>query len=172
MRITVIKGDKTIGINNIFFRECDLSFLADNIHAIQIDGDYKEAEYTDQNNDDNIDQSTIDQIIAEYDRRKAEEEAKEEAERLEQERIEFEQEQLANFLKQDDSGNWVQDIDRKWENVRAERDGKLASCDWTQAKDSPLSGDKQTEWATYRQSLRGITEQSDPFNIVWPEPPL
>jgi len=26
-------------------------------------------------------------------------------------------------------------------------------------------------WATYRQELRDITTQSDPFNIIWPSKP-
>lgn len=49
--------------------------------------------------------------------------------------------------------------------VRQERNQKLLDCDWTQLPDSPV--DKAT-WATYRQELRDITKQADPFNIVWP----
>jgi len=26
----------------------------------------------------------------------------------------------------------------------------------------------KTAWATYRQALRDITTQADPFNITWP----
>jgi hypothetical protein len=26
-------------------------------------------------------------------------------------------------------------------------------------------------WAIYRQALRDITNQADPFNITWPTPP-
>jgi hypothetical protein len=26
-------------------------------------------------------------------------------------------------------------------------------------------------WAAYRQALRDVTLQPDPFNIVWPTPP-
>jgi hypothetical protein len=27
----------------------------------------------------------------------------------------------------------------------------------------------KTAWATYRQALRDITKQADPFNIAWPK---
>ena len=42
----------------------------------------------------------------------------------------------------------------------------LKDCDWTQLLDSPVD---KTAWATYRQELRDITTQPDPFNITWPE---
>ena len=38
--------------------------------------------------------------------------------------------------------------------MRMERDILLAQSDWTQMPDSPLSTQKKTEWATYRQALR------------------
>jgi hypothetical protein len=61
-----------------------------------------------------------------------------------------------------------QQIDDQWAAVRAERNEKLAACDWTQLPDAPVD---KAAWATYRQQLRDITLQSDPFNIVWPTPP-
>ena len=60
------------------------------------------------------------------------------------------------------------DYDAQWAIVRADRNAKLAACDWTQLPDAPVD---QAAWATYRQELRDITTQSDPFNIVWPEVP-
>ncbi len=59
----------------------------------------------------------------------------------------------------------------QWKVVRSERDIKLQSCDWTMLSDVPLDPSVKTEWETYRQALRDITDQSDPFNIVWPTPP-
>lgn len=56
----------------------------------------------------------------------------------------------------------------QWTNVRSERNRKLAECDWTQLPDAPVDA---AVWATYRQALRDITTQTDPFNIVWPEVP-
>lgn len=59
-------------------------------------------------------------------------------------------------------------IDDQWVVVRADRNNRLAACDWTQLPDSPVS---KSVWATYRQQLRDITNQTDPFNIEWPAEP-
>lgn len=59
----------------------------------------------------------------------------------------------------------------QWVSVRTERNKKLSDSDWTQLPDCPLTNTKQTQWATYRQALRDITSQTDPFNIVWPQEP-
>jgi hypothetical protein len=59
----------------------------------------------------------------------------------------------------------------EWDSVRTERNQRLSDSDWTQLPDAPLSNIKMAEWATYRQALRDITTQSDPFNIVWPGEP-
>ena len=45
---------------------------------------------------------------------------------------------------------------------RLERNRRLAKCDWTQGNDSPLTTDKKTEWATYRQALRDLPASSTP----------
>jgi len=58
-----------------------------------------------------------------------------------------------------------------WKEVRRKRDNKLYNSDWTQSTDSPLSDAKKAEWATYRQALRDVTNQSDPLNITWPTEP-
>jgi hypothetical protein len=56
----------------------------------------------------------------------------------------------------------------QWSNVRSERNRLLSDCDWTQLSDAPVDA---AAWASYRQSLRDITEQADPFSITWPTPP-
>ena len=56
-----------------------------------------------------------------------------------------------------------------WATVRAERDAMLRASDWTQLPDIPAS--TRAAWAIYRQALRDITEQTDPFNINWPVQP-
>ena len=58
-----------------------------------------------------------------------------------------------------------------WMVVSGERKCKLESCYWTVLPDVPMSSEKRTEWETYRQALRDITSQADPFNINWPIPP-
>jgi hypothetical protein len=58
-----------------------------------------------------------------------------------------------------------------WSSVRQQRSGLLDQSDWTQMPDAPLPTEHRTQWAQYRQALRDITLQPDPFNIVWPSPP-
>lgn len=65
--------------------------------------------------------------------------------------------------------SWVPDAALMWQRVREQRKSLLNATDWTQLPDVPLA--TKEAWATYRQALRDITEQPDPFNIVWPEPP-
>lgn len=66
---------------------------------------------------------------------------------------------------------WVdrRSTDEVWAHVRMIRNTKLSSSDWTQLPDVPLA--TKEVWATYRQALRDITQQSDPFNVTFPEPP-
>jgi len=59
----------------------------------------------------------------------------------------------------------------KWVEVRTKRNTLLNESDWTQFQDSPITGSSLTDWQTYRQSLRDVTTQSDPYNIVWPTIP-
>jgi hypothetical protein len=59
----------------------------------------------------------------------------------------------------------------KWETIRRYRNELLADTDWTQFIDVPLSVEKKQEFADYRQALRDITDQPDPFDIWFPEVP-
>lgn len=59
-------------------------------------------------------------------------------------------------------------LERQWQAVRVERNALLLSSDWTQLADAPVDA---AVWAEYRQALRDITDQPDPFNIVWPTEP-
>ena len=61
------------------------------------------------------------------------------------------------------------DIQVLWDEIRFTRNQLLSGSDWTQILDVPLIG-KQA-WAAYRQALRDITLQTDPFTIVWPVAP-
>lgn len=56
--------------------------------------------------------------------------------------------------------------EQEWVSVREYRNFLLTRSDWTQLPDTSVDA---AAWAIYRQSLRDITEQADPFNIVWPE---
>lgn len=60
------------------------------------------------------------------------------------------------------------EIETQWIIIRSERNNLLTASDWTQLPDAPVDA---AAWATYRQALRDITTQADPFAIVWPESP-
>lgn len=62
-----------------------------------------------------------------------------------------------------------QRIESKWDEIREIRNELLAECDWTQLSDIPT--ETKQNWTTYRQNLRDITNQTDPYNIVWPAKP-
>lgn len=54
------------------------------------------------------------------------------------------------------------------DQVRAERDSKLAATDWMALSDVIMS----PEWAAYRQALRDVTGQAGfPENVDWPTAP-
>lgn len=58
--------------------------------------------------------------------------------------------------------------DRKAAEVRAERNAKIAACDWRVLPDV-LNGDV---WKVYRQALRDVPIQPGfPGNVVWPVEP-
>jgi hypothetical protein len=59
----------------------------------------------------------------------------------------------------------AQRAETQWQVIRNQRNQLLKDSDWTQLADAPVD---KLVWSTYRQELRDITQQSDPFNIVWP----
>ena len=75
--------------------------------------------------------------------------------------------------------NWIQinatqseidlRISDKWDDVREQRNILLQECDWTQLADIPQ--ETKDLWSVYRQQLRDITTQSNPFSITWPVKP-
>jgi hypothetical protein len=61
-------------------------------------------------------------------------------------------------------------LTQRWTDVRHNRTEYLKMTDWTQLPDVPdVIKNKYTE---YRQQLRDITKQSDPFNLDWPQEPV
>ena len=60
------------------------------------------------------------------------------------------------------------------EGHRVTRNKLLADSDWTQVNDSPLANDVKTQWATYRQELRDMSDLDAWPNIAdddWPIAP-
>lgn len=52
---------------------------------------------------------------------------------------------------------------------RIQRNRLLQASDWTQVPDAPVD---QAAWATYRQQLRDLPENTDdPRDVVWPQKP-
>jgi len=56
-------------------------------------------------------------------------------------------------------------IDTQWQVIRTQRNQMLKDSDWTQVADAPVD---KAVWAIYRQALRDIPTQADPFQINWP----
>ena len=56
---------------------------------------------------------------------------------------------------------------QQWSSIRLQRDNLLKNTDWRASSDLTLSDD----WKNYRQALRDVPTQSDPFNITWPTEP-
>ena len=56
-----------------------------------------------------------------------------------------------------------------WGEIREKRDDLLLETDWTQNPDVPET--TKAKWQAYRQALRDVPSQSDPYNITWPTRP-
>ena len=64
-------------------------------------------------------------------------------------------------------------FDRAMADLRSKRDRLLSSCDWVMMSDSPIAD--KSNWETYRQSLRditnGLTTVADVEAVVFPTKP-
>lgn len=73
---------------------------------------------------------------------------------------------------QDLSQEEIQEVDNdRWNIVRKKRDDLLLESDWVVLPHSPITGSNLNEWIQYRQDLRDVTNQSNPFEITWPTKP-
>jgi len=61
-------------------------------------------------------------------------------------------------------------LDAQWTQVRAQQRDLLYKSDWT-CSVTDYTPPNRDQWVTYRQALRDVTKQTDPFNIVWPPAP-
>lgn len=62
-------------------------------------------------------------------------------------------------------------LNSQWTSIREQRNKLLQETDWIVVKSNENGNPIPEEWKTYRQSLRDITNQLDPDNIVWPIKP-
>ncbi|MEK9694136.1 MAG: tail fiber assembly protein [Candidatus Poseidoniales archaeon] len=57
------------------------------------------------------------------------------------------------------------------EDLRTERNRRLAECDWSQQLDIPE--ETRLAWQPYRQALRDITNTYNSLeDVIWPTPPV
>ena len=61
-------------------------------------------------------------------------------------------------------------LDTQWASVRAQQRQKLYESDWT-CSVTDYEVPNKADWVAYRQALRDVTSQADPFNIEWPAAP-
>jgi hypothetical protein len=71
----------------------------------------------------------------------------------------------------------VEDLDKveaktaaAWSQVRIQQKELLYKSDWT-CSVTDYEVPNKADWVAYRQALRDVTTQSDPFAIVWPAVP-
>jgi len=62
-------------------------------------------------------------------------------------------------------------LDQQWLSIKSQRNILLQDSDWRVVKASDTGVPISQNWKDYRQALRDITLQSDPFNITWPIAP-
>jgi len=147
MRLTIIPGDKAIGIGGEFLLKIqeDLSWIPSNIHAVQWNGESGHIEYKDETpneliNDLGIYKQAIDTFNNEKQRLEDEEKIKAEA---------------------------IEAAIDYWKELRSLRDRKLTECDWTQIPDAPLTEEHKDAWKNYRQALRDLPKNiTDPKVLV------
>ena len=152
MRITIIPSDKTIGIDGDFLLSIqqDMSWVPENIHAVQWYDTWGEVEYTDDSPNERIEELGIyQQAVIDFNN--------------ELKRIEDEQKA------QEEAIEASRDY---WEELRFLRNQKLTQSDWTQVSDAPFTEEQKVSWQSYRQALRDLPENTeDPKNPVWPVAP-
>lgn len=156
-RLVYLADDRSIGIDGEFLLDVDSSYLTwidSNIHAIQWYGEQYggEIEYrpTSPIGGEKPPNVTISEL-GEFQRivTTFNEEKKRREDAI----------NLANQLKESSRDYW--------QELRNIRNNLLFFSDWTQLSDSPISQVQLSDWVSYRQSLRDITENiTDPKILV------
>jgi len=60
----------------------------------------------------------------------------------------------------------------QWAKVKSQRNMLLSQSDWVTVRAADIGMPPPQAWLDYRQALRDITTQGDPYNIVWPVQPV
>lgn len=69
----------------------------------------------------------------------------------------------------------TQEVESKWEEIKRSCQQVLVETDYKVIKAFELSIPLSQDWVAYRQDIRNIynnVNNIDPWNIVWPEPPV
>ena len=78
----------------------------------------------------------------------------------------------AKTVVQDEAAENARETISVWNTFRIARNALLASNDWTQGADSPLTDEVKAEWAVHRQLLRDLPENTDDPDVpTWPDAP-
>jgi len=86
-------------------------------------------------------------------------------------RIEWNSETNSWYLDEISAEELAERITMAWQGVRSERDDMLSCTDYMVVKATETGTPIPSAWSEYRQGLRDITTQSDPFDITWPTEP-
>jgi hypothetical protein len=157
MKITIINQDKAVYKNNKSFNNLSLLTVPSNIHALQWNETQGHIEFNDNTPNEIITELPLwaNDCIAEW------------------ETANTNELNMLEELNQPIVPDPIVYTDQeKLAFVRLQRDKRLLDCDWTQLSDTPASINKEA-WATYRQLLRDLPNQSD-LNLDmpnWPLPP-
>lgn len=66
------------------------------------------------------------------------------------------------------SRTWVPDTTAALAAMRHQRNALLKASDWVVTKATESGQTTPPEWVSYRQALRDVTLQTDPWVIAWP----
>lgn len=64
---------------------------------------------------------------------------------------------------------WSPSVDHAIHCLKQERNRRLLECDYPPLYERP--DEEQGAWRAYRQALRDLPDNADPFNPEWPEKP-
>lgn len=80
---------------------------------------------------------------------------------------------IIRVIQSDGGAEFIIDQDavaQQWRNVKEGRNQQLAASDWI-CSVSDFAHPKKDAYVVYRQALRDITAQPNPFALVWPQSP-
>jgi hypothetical protein len=80
---------------------------------------------------------------------------------------------IVRVVRNDNGVEFIVDQDavaQQWSNVKQGRNQQLAASDWI-CSVSDFAHPKKDAFVVYRQALRDITLQANPFALVWPQVP-